>query len=185
MFELNVVNGQLTMRQQSREPIRHWITDQHGQARLGFGFSGATISYWARLDGESNWTRLTKFEIFSRESHFTPLAISAEDPDLAYAIGPSEGREGIWLIDLKEKKDPRLVFSHPLVDVSNPIRGRDGRLIGVRYDDGYPLMYYTDDRIDALMRGVQKLIPGQFSTILDFTRDEKELLILSLSDIDA
>ncbi len=123
VFELNVVTGILRLRQQARDPIRHWITDKHGHVRLGWGFSGTTISYWARLDGDSDWRRLTRFEVFTRENQFEPVAISAEDPNMAYALGPSEGRRAVWLIDLKDKEDPKLVFSHALVDVSGPHAG--------------------------------------------------------------
>src|SRR5450631_2087913 len=78
VFELNVVTGGLKMRQPSRAPIRHWIVDKRGQVRLGWGFSGTTISCYARLDGDSEWRRLTKFEVFTRDNHFDPIAISGE-----------------------------------------------------------------------------------------------------------
>jgi dienelactone hydrolase len=184
VFELNVVSGQLSIRQHARDPIRDWVTDARGQVRLGWGFSGTARSYWAHLDGESNWRRLSKFEVFSRENHFAPIAISPEDPNLAYAIGPSDGRNAVWLIDLTDKEEPRLVFSHPLVDVEDALRGRDGRLIGVQYDDGYPLMYYTDNDIGELMGGIQKLKPGSFNTLESSTLDDQVLLIRSASDID-
>jgi dipeptidyl aminopeptidase/acylaminoacyl peptidase len=184
VFELNVVTGQMMIRQHARDPIRHWVTDKHGQVRLGWGFSGTAISYWAHLDGESNWRRLSKFEVFSRENHFAPIAISADDSNLAYAIGPSDGRNAVWLIDLTDKEEAKLVFSHPLVDVEGPVIGRDGRLIGVQYDDGYPLIYYTDNDIGELMGGVQKLKPGSFHTLLGSTLDDQVLLIKSVSDID-
>ena len=105
VFELNVVTGSLTLRQHARDPIRHWITDRHGHVRLGWGFSGTTISYWGRLDGGSDWRRLTKFEVFTRENHFEPVAISAEDPNAPTRSGLSEGRDAVWLIsiDLKER----------------------------------------------------------------------------------
>jgi hypothetical protein len=93
VFELNIVTGRLRLRQHARDPIRHWITDRQGQVRVGWGFVGTTISYWAHPEGESNWRRLTKFEVFSRENHFEPTAISEADPNLAYAFGPSEGRK--------------------------------------------------------------------------------------------
>lgn len=185
IFELNVVTGRLAIRQHARDPIRHWITDKRGQARIGWGFVGTTISYYARLDGESNWRRLAKFEIFSRENHFEPVAISEEDPNLAYAFGPSEGRDAIWLIDLKDKDEPRLVFSHPVVDVSGPVFGWDGRFIGARYDNGYPLMYYADSRVHDLIGAVQKLEPGQFTTLYGLSRDEKICVLHSVSDVDA
>jgi dipeptidyl aminopeptidase/acylaminoacyl peptidase len=185
VFELNVVTGSLTLRQHARDPIRHWITDKHGHVRLGWGFSGTTISYWARLDGDSDWRRLTKFEVFTRENQFEPVAISAEDPNMAYALGPSEGRNAVWLIDLKDREDPKLVFSHPLVDVSGPLLGMDNRLIGVRYDDGYPLMYFEDNRIGTLMGAIQKLEPARFDQLHGSSRDERILLIRSVSDADA
>jgi dipeptidyl aminopeptidase/acylaminoacyl peptidase len=184
VFELNVVSGQLKMRQHARDPVRDWVTDRHGNVRLGYGYAGGTITYWVRLDGDSNWRRMSKFEVFSRESHFTPLAISIDDPNMAYAIGPSEGRDGLWLIDLKEKEEPKLLFSHPLVDSTHPILARDRRLIGARYDDGYPMMYYTDAGIDAEMRGFQKLYPDTFNLIEESSLEDKILLIRSVSDIE-
>jgi dienelactone hydrolase len=184
VYDLNVISGGLSILQHARDPIRHWITDKRGQVRIGWGFRGTAISYWAHLEGESSWRRLSKFEIFSRENHFTPIAINAEDPNLAYAIGGSEGRNAVWLIDLTDKEEPKLVFSHPLVDVDEPVIGRDGRLIGVQYDDGYPLTYYTDSDIGDLMGGVQKLRPGTFSTLEGSTLDDQVLLIRSQSDMD-
>jgi dipeptidyl aminopeptidase/acylaminoacyl peptidase len=186
VFELNVVTGQVRIRQHARDPIRHWITDRQGTVRLGWGSSGTTRSYWAHLDGEANWRRLSKFEVFSREAHFDPIAISAEDPNAAYALGPSEeGREALWLIDLKDKEDPRLVFSHPIVDVTNPILSRDGRLLGARYDNGNPMIYYTDDRIAAVMGAIQRKEPATFNTVYESSIDDKVLVVRLSSDIDA
>jgi dipeptidyl aminopeptidase/acylaminoacyl peptidase len=185
VFELNVISGQMSIRQHARDPIRSWVTDKRGQVRIGWGQSGTSISYWAHLDGESNWRRLGKFELFSRENHFEPIAISADDPNFAYAFGPSEGRRAVWLVDLTDKQEPKLVFSHPLVDVEGPTIGRDGRLVGVQYEDGYPLIYYTDSDIGELMGGVQKLRPGSFSAPLGATLDDRVLLIRSFNDMDA
>jgi dienelactone hydrolase len=184
VFELNVVTGSLFLRQHAREPIRHWITDRHGQVRIGWGETEDSISYWAHLEGDSNWRRLSRFELFSRENHFEPLAV-ADDAGMAYAIGPSEGRNAVWLIDLNDKEDPKLLFSHPLVDVTYPYFDHDHRFIGARYDNGYPMMYYADDDIAAAMRGVQKLDSAAFNTIVGSSQDNKLLVVRSLSDIAA
>ena len=185
VFELNVMSGMLNLREHARDPIRHWITDKHGDVRLGWGFSGVTISYWARLEGESNWRRLNKFEVFSRENHFDLTAISGEDPNLAYAIGPYEGRNAIWLIDLTDKEEPKLIFSHPLVDVGHAVLTTNGRLLGARYDDGYPLMYYADDSARQSMEVINKLTPGRFNTIHGTTLDDRVLVIQSSGDVEA
>ncbi len=185
VFELNVVTGSLEFRQRARNPIRHWITDNRGQVRLGWGFSGTTVSYYARLDGDSDWRRLTKFEVFSRENHFEPIAISGEDSNKAYALGPYDGRNALWLIDLTDKEDPSIVFSHPLVDAARAVLARDGRLLGVRYETAYPMMYFVDDPVRDLLAAVPKLIPGEFNTVFETTHDEKVYVIRSVTDVDA
>ncbi len=63
--------------------------------------------------------------------------------------------------------------------------GMDNRLIGVRYDDGYPLMYFEDSRIGTLMGSIQKLEPARFDQFYGSSRDGKILLIRSVSDVDA
>jgi len=184
VFELNVLTGSLKMRQPARAPIRHWIADKRGQVRLGWGLSGTTISYYAHLDGEREWRKLTKFEVFTRENHFEPIAISGEEANKAYAYGSSEGRDALWLIDLTDKEDPSLVFAHPAVDVGHPSIARDGRLLGVHYDTGYPMMYYTDERMNELNHFFKERVPGSFSTVSDSNRNENVFIVRSYSDLE-
>jgi dipeptidyl aminopeptidase/acylaminoacyl peptidase len=173
------------MRQASRFPIRHWVTDQSGQVRLGYGFAGTTISYYARLAGDRDWRRLDKFEVFARENHFRPVAISKEDPNKAYAIAPSEGREALWLMDLTDKDDPSLVFAHPLVDVAEPILSDGHTLLGIRYDTDRPMTFYTSERARTIVDAVKKVMPAQFNVVAGSTRDEQLYVIRSGSDRDA
>jgi len=185
VFELNVVTGRLRQREHARAPIRHWVTDQTGRVRLGFGLSGTTLSYYARLDGESDWRRLTKFEVFSRDNHFRPIAISHDDSNKAYAFAPANGRQAVWLIDLTDKQDPTLVFAHPVVDVTDPILSSKGTLLGVHYETDHPSMYFTNERIRSVIAAVDKVNPGQFNVVTEATRDEQVYVIRSRSDRDA
>ncbi|HMD74802.1 MAG TPA: alpha/beta fold hydrolase, partial [Steroidobacteraceae bacterium] len=184
VFELDVNNGRMSMRQRSRDPIRSWATDTHGQVRLGWGYEGTAISYYARLAGDRELRRLSKFEVFSRENHFTPVAISAEDANKAYAYGEYEGRDALWLIDLTDREDPTPVFVHPSVDVGAPILALDGRLLGVEYATDRPMIYYTDERAKARVASIERLYPGKFTSIAGSTRDEKVLIFESYSDIE-
>lgn len=185
VFELNVVNGQLRLREHARDPIRGWTTDVHGDVRLGWGFAGTTYTYYARLEGERNLRRLARFEAFTRDNHFTPIAINRDDPNKAYALANFEGRRALWLIDLTDKDDPTLVYSNPNVDVGAPLFAKDGALLGVRYDTGYPLVFYTDPRTKGIMEAVQRKFPGKFLAIHDSSRDGSVLLIVAYSDVDA
>jgi dipeptidyl aminopeptidase/acylaminoacyl peptidase len=183
VFELNVNTGRMMLRQHAREPIRHWIADNHGKVRIGYGFAGTTVSYIAR-NGDEEWRRLEKFEVFSHDKHFDPIALSPDDPNKAYAYGPYEGRRALWLIDLTDKEDPTPVFVHPSVDVGSSLIADDGRLLGVRYDTGYPLIYWVDDHARSVVEAIQAINPGKFNTIAGATRDEKLYLIRSDSDLE-
>lgn len=185
VFELNVISGRLTLRQHARDPIRHWITDGTGEVRLGWGVSGATISYYARLAGDHEWRRLEKFDVFSREKHFKPVAISREDPNKAYAVADSDGHDAVWLMDLTDSEPPTLVFSHPAVDVSDPMMSADGKLLAVHYETEYPNLYVTDVRLRSLTDGLKKLLPGKFSVVTDSTSDGGAYIVRSVSDREA
>lgn len=183
VFELNVRTGQLAIRQKARDPIRHWITDVKGHVRLGWGQSGKTESYFAKLDGDHEWRRLSKFDLFTRAVHFDPIAISGEDPNKAYAFASYEGRRALWLIDLADKEEPTLVFAHPAVDVDAPILAHDGHLIGVRYDPGHPMTYFVDEDRRTLNAMLQKLEPGKVSDIRQTTKDEQTYVVRSYDDM--
>ena len=75
---------------------------------------------------------------------------------------PRKAGDAVWLIDLKDKEDPRLVFSHPVVDVPEPHPRRDGRMVGARYDNGNPMIFYTDERHRGLDGRDAKARAGHF-----------------------
>jgi len=183
VFELNVVSGSLRMRQKPRSPIRHWIADSKGQVRLGWGQEGATESFYARLEGASEWKQLARFEVFNSRNAFEPIAISRDDPNKAYALAYSGGRTALWLIDLKDQADPLLVFADPAFDVDHAVRGPDAHLVGVYYQTIYPNIFYLDQRAQAIAATVRKARGGLFTTVVEGTQDEDLYVTSSESDL--
>jgi dipeptidyl aminopeptidase/acylaminoacyl peptidase len=183
VFELNIRTGKMKLRQRSHPPVRSWITDPQGNVRIGFSISGTVEGYFARRAGESELRRLSKFEAFTRERVFEPIAVTAEDPDKVYALSSAEGRTALWVMDLRESSDPELVYAHPAVSVSNPVLARDGRLLGVHYETERPNISYVDDWTRNVMRGVAKAMPNTFNSVHGVSRDNKVFVIASRSDI--
>src|ERR1700688_500299 len=171
VFALDVLTGRLNVVQRARPPITHWATDAHGEVRLGWGFSKPSESYYARLEGDNKWRGLAKFEEFSRAAHYTPVAIDAGNPNKAYALGPADGRQALWLIDMTDVDPPNLLFAHPRVDVSGQIIGNRGNLLGVSYETEFPQLEYIDSAARAAAAAVQKTVPGQYVAISSSTED--------------
>ena len=139
--------------------------------------------FFARLDGESEWRRLAKFEVFNAKNTFEPVAISRDEPNKAYAFANSHGRKALWLIDLRDQDDPLLVFADPNVDIDSAVRGPDAHLVGVYYETTYPNMFYLDQREQAVAAAVRKARGGQFTTVVERTQDENLYILKSESDL--
>lgn len=187
VFELNVVTGSMRKHTSSRSPIRYFLSDRHGNLRLGWGIAEGTerIEYYARDPTSAVWRRLLSYEAFTRDNVLRPIAVCADRPDCAYAIGSSDGREALWRLDLTGTNPPTLEFAHPAVDVDGPILSYDGRLLGVRYETDRPFLYYTDPQRERLLEGLKAALPDSFIVIRDASRDEQQYVVRTTSDVDA
>ena len=187
IYELNVSTGAMLPRLQSHEPLRSFVTDHHGQTRLGWGIVAHSdeVEYEVRDPITGTWRKLLMHEVFSRRPDLRPLAICPANPDCAYAIGEYEGRDALWRMDLTGKSPPTVEFSHPAVDLGAPLFANDGHLLGVEYETDRPFVYYTDAARENVVRSLKSLLPGAFIVVRDATRDEKLYVIRTTSDIDA
>ena len=94
------------------------------------------------------------------------------------------GRDALWSIDLADKREPQLLFKHPLVDVGEPIIQTDRQLVGVRYDVERPYVWYADPKQRELIDRLEKQFPNRVFDIIDGSENKKTLLIQSSNDID-
>jgi dienelactone hydrolase len=182
---LNITNGIVGVRLNEVMPIRRFITDGRGNPRIGWGgTSGSTkTQYFARLDGEREWRRLGSAEAFGNDNPLRPVAMAVGE-NTAYALGNSEGRDALWAINLADESAPRLLFHHPLVDVSEPILRNDRRLLGMRYDVERPYVWYADQKLRDLIDRLDRQFPGRVHEIIDSSADTKVLVIRASSDVD-
>lgn len=186
VYELNVDGGRRVMRVRPHSSIRTFSTDGAGNVRLGIGFhsNSTTLQYFARLDNEKKWLPLTKVDRFNSGGALTPFAV-IPGTNRAYASGVYEGRDALWEMDMTDETDPKLVFSHPLVDAATPLLTPDRKLIGIWYETDRPFVYYTDEDTRALIKAVNKALPDTFNYISDYSQDRKTFVIRAASDVEA
>jgi dipeptidyl aminopeptidase/acylaminoacyl peptidase len=185
IFTMNVYTGQRGVRLAEVPPIQEFVTDGLGNPRLGWGSAdGLNTKYFVRAAGAANWNNIGDSGAFDAEKRLRPVSIGTSD-NIAYAMGTNEGREALWAIDLDNKKAPRLLFHHPLVDVGEPILQTDRRLLGVRYDVERPYVWYADSKLRELIDRLEQQFPGRVHEVVDSSEDRKTILIRSSSDVDA
>lgn len=184
VFKLNIYTGAMSLAVREREPIRNFRTDRRGNVRLGYGLSGKDYYYFAKLEDENGWQRLSKVEAFSRENILRPIAVSP-GRNKVFATGSWRGRNALWELDLTDRENPVLLFEHQLVDADRPMLAKDGRMLGVFYQTDLPFAFYTDERARAVISAVKPLMTtGAYVAISDMTLDERFYVIRSESDIE-
>ena len=182
--QLNIYTGFRTVKLADTSPIQHFLADSHGNVRVGWGNEDVKTVYFQRPQGEKEWRRLASTQSFSDRNPLRPVAMAAGS-NSAYALGNFEGRDALWSIDLADKREPQLLFKHPLVDVSEPLLQSDRRLLGVRYDVERPYVWYADPKLNDLIKRLEEQFPNRAHEIVDATEDLKTLVIQSSSDNDA
>ncbi|HEV7633749.1 MAG TPA: S9 family peptidase [Steroidobacteraceae bacterium] len=185
LYTLDVYSGTRRRVARERPPIEHFTTDGHGIARLGVGYKQTDIIYFARLMGADNWRELLRMKAYEQKhGTFKPIAAIA-GTNYAYAGGEYNGRSAIWKIDLTDTTDPQLVFSHPEVDIDEPLFTDDRRLIGVTFDAERPGAYFTDPQAEQAYSALRMALPGRAIRITDMTPDGKTFVVHVQSDIGA
>ncbi len=186
VYELNVNSGRQALRVRPHISIRTYSTDGAGNVRLGMGYSSnsTTLNYFGRLDNGKRWQPLTKVDRFDSGGALAPFAV-IPGTNRAYASGSYEGRDALWEMDMTDQEDPKLVFSHPLVDAAAPLLTPDRKLIGIWYETDRPFVYYTDEDTRQLIKAVNKALPDTFNYISDHSQDRKLFVIRASSDVEA
>lgn len=186
IFEVNVNSGRRVIRSRDHYPIRSYATDGAGNIRFGYGYAAnsAVLQYFARLDSEKKWMPLSKVKAFENNDELIPIAI-IPGSNRAFAQGSYEGREALWEMDLTDQAEPKLVFSHPLVDAANPILTPDRQLIGIHYETDRPFVHYTDEPTRELLDLLNRTLPATFNYISDYSPDRQVYIISANSDVES
>jgi dienelactone hydrolase len=186
IFSLDTLSGHLQLETPPHPPMRQFVSDHQGHVRVGWGSQTGTtqVEYYAHPSEGSGWHLLYKDEASTPNGGANePIAICSDNPDCAYALGPSDGREALWRIDLTGKKPPTLEFAHPIADVAAHI-SRERRVLGVSYETDRPFLYATDPKIESIMPALKSALPNGFVVPVSYTADNKVYVVRTRSDVD-
>jgi dipeptidyl aminopeptidase/acylaminoacyl peptidase len=183
VFSLNINSGQRDLQLAESPPVRRFFSDSRGNARVGWGAKDGRAIYYAKLEDDKDWRALNSTDSMDASNPLQLIAMASGNT--AYAVGPHEGRDALWSIDLADKRQPQLLFRHPLVDVGEPILQTDRRLLGVRYDVERPYVWYADEKQRELIDRLERQFHGKWHEIVDSSDDKKVLIIQAFNDSDA
>lgn len=174
---VNVATGRYVNITEGYDWIRHWVTDQSHQYRLGWGIArdGLRVLY---IDPKSNSHRELNDVSWFEDYGIKPQSFTA-DPTIAYATEPVDG-DKIRLITFNVSTGQResVVFEHPSVDVGGYLNDTETQaVIGVFYTDDLPRVEYFDPELKALKEQLDEWLPGGSNSIISWNREKQRYVI--------
>ena len=162
----------------------HWLPDNAGRVRAAIGQAadaGREALLYQAVDGQE-WDVLLEFDA----GEFRPLAFHADNRRL---IAVSRiGRQRFVLLEFEPDnlRSGSVLVDDPASDVFGAGNGtltqsRTGHLVSYRYQGDRLRIVYFDRRWEGRQTTIDEALPGAVNTIVDFSDDERKLLVLSSS----
>jgi dipeptidyl aminopeptidase/acylaminoacyl peptidase len=193
--EVDTVSLRRRVVEAPRGSANTYIADSTGAVRIvgmmasndETGYLKNKQTYLYRQPGSSDWKPLSSVtDDASGASHgFTPLTVDAAK-NVAYGMDDLNGRQAVYSVALDGTGKKSLLFSRPDVDVDGLITiGRKDRVIGASYAIDRRHVEIFDPEMKQLREKLAKALPSTpIINIIDATEDEKQLLVLALSDVN-
>jgi dipeptidyl aminopeptidase/acylaminoacyl peptidase len=179
---IHIDKGRYTVVQEGLLGVQHWLTDQDGEVRLGWGYrQKEAVVKFRNSDGK--W--LGGAELSWWDSGFSLLAF-AEDPDLAFMLGPNEnGRNCLRKMNLLTGEFVETVFEHESIDANGIVLdAARAQPVGVSYTVDMPKQKYFDRQMAILQRSVDKVLPQHSNQIVSLSMDHRQVLVYSSNATD-
>ena len=180
VYKVDVYNGTAERVQQGSERFSSYHADLNGEVRamqeLNYDGDKVYIAQWLKAPDTGKWEEL--FRLYARDRDGAQLAAFTTDPNIIYVSATNGGdKVGVYEYDVKAHKLLDPVFSHKLFDAGSlleppvVVESRDkadfGRVLGFSVLAERGQIYWTDDRVAAIVRGVKRAL-GVASVSIDW-----------------
>ena len=188
VFKLDLYSGKLEREMKAQAPIRHFAAEV-ADYELRFG--------WGTVDGEvqgfvvegrrqkKQWRRLQRLRPASGPEALAPLPNRLLGNHL-HAIGKYEGRDAMWLIDLDDAEDPRVIAAREHADGARPLHTARGELLGITYRTDPSAAIYIDASAQRVAERLVERLSAREARVVDFVLNPNRFIVFARrNDADA
>lgn len=179
-YRLNMQTGSLSLLFQNPGNITKWYSDPAGKLRMAIASDGVNETLLYR-DKESQNFRSVLTNNF--KTSILPISFSA-DNSCIYALS-NKNRDKMALVELDcvTGKEHRVIYSNPLVDVSEAIYSvNKDKLIYAGFETWKKERHYLDDTFKATFKKLEKLLPNTEIVIASSDSSEKKFIVRTYTD---
>jgi dipeptidyl aminopeptidase/acylaminoacyl peptidase len=179
-YRININSGKMNMIAQNPGNIVGWDTDHDGNLRIAVTSDGVNTSVLYRDTEKDKFQTLitTNFK-----ETMSPLFFTFDNKNIYVASNIGRDKTAIYEYDIKNKKQTKLLYEHPEVDVSGLLRSdKRKKITGVAYIIDKRHYHFFDDERKQLQEGLEERLPGYEVVVVSRSKDERKVLVRTYSD---
>ncbi len=172
ILKLDLYSGQTSKVESASEKFFSYRTDLTGQIRArqsaDFEDGKLYIAQWFKDPATGQWSE--HYRNYAKDRENMDVVGFSTDPNIVF-VRSSKGRDkaGIYEYDLKQRKITEPLFEHKVFDADRVVidhtPARLGQILGFTYLGPSGAIYWADDKLAALDKGVRAALGIQTATL--------------------
>lgn len=180
VFRLNIRTGKLVLLVQNPGNIVSWMTDHAGKLRVAVEADGLNSNLLFR---ETEGAKFFKILTYTYKDVFSPLFFTFDNKNLYAASNLNRDKIGIVEFDVRSKKETRIIYQHPEVDVSTLSFSKKRRVLtSIRFTTWKQTMQFLDPVTESIYSKVAEKLIGKEVRFVATTKNEDLFIVRTLSD---
>ena len=180
---VDLATGAATLVEKARDNVWDWYADDKGVVRAGVAYSGRRWTVWYRDKPEEKLRAIRGKLDKSDDSAVDKFIFRGEKSWVV--TNERTGRFGLYRYDTANGSIGEPIFENPQVDLEDVLYNRvTGEISAVQFEDDRERVTWLDPEMKALQAKIDKALPDTVNMTVDWSLDEKKVLVWSAGASD-
>lgn len=180
---VDLATGVATLVEKARDNVWDWYADDKGVVRAGVAYSGKRWTVWYRDKPEEKLRAIRGKLDKSDDSAVDKFIFRGEKSWVV--TNERTGRFGLYRYDTANGSIGEPIFENPQVDLEDVLYNRvTGEISAVQFEDDRERVTWLDPEMKVLQAKIDKALPDTVNMTVDWSLDEKKVLVWSAGASD-
>jgi dipeptidyl aminopeptidase/acylaminoacyl peptidase len=184
VVRVDLETGASVVVQPGQRGVYAWFADGDGVVRVGVDYGERRTRIYYRSGPAAPLALVETRRNLDDDSVIDAVRFITNTSRGTIVTNAETGRFAVYDYDFATDTRGATLFSHPEVDVTSAIYGREGRLDGVVYEDDRPRVRWLNQDMERLQARIDRSLPDHTNLIVNRSRDGNRVLIFSAAADD-
>lgn len=184
VVSIDLTTGAESIVQKRQKGIDQWFVDDSGNIRGGVAYAKNKWAIYFRNEPDQKLKLLTKQKGRDLEGVLESIKFSPENGETYVISNSPNDRFGVYQYDFDANDFGETIFEHPSADVLDFVLDRDGKVLGVAFEDEKFRKHWFNEVMSNLQETIDRIFQGRVNNVIDVSRDKNVILFSSRTASD-